>query len=497
MGALARSSSRELTCLPGEDVNELTAHHAAVAVVPMLPALYSLVVMLGWGAAFVAMLLGISGSSEQQRMIRRFLWKQRYSLLVIFGIVGLGWHGVRQLIAAWTAPTPEPLPIIAGQDWPMFRGGPDRTGVVAGSNILSQGRRLWSAGFRERFYATPAVVGNRVFSIGSRDDSASIFCWDADTGKLQWVSQPGSLRTTFSSPVVVGNLLVCGEGLHTTTDARVFCLDLCRPGTPQLKWSFPTRGHVEGTPVIVDDRVYVTAGDDGVYALSLHEMRNGQPTVVWHVPGNRLPDVETALLADREYVYVGLGKSGNAVVMLEAATGREAARFPFDYPVFSPPALDGHCLYVGMGTGDFVRPSSQGGGAVACIDVQHRTVRWEFPTPGTILGAIIVSNKEVLFGCADGRVRVLSTDGELQHSWDSGAPITASLAVTTDAVCGVNARGRLFVLRRPDLRLQWESSLGNQGYFLSSPTISRGRIFVGSEQFGFQCIGTGAEPAHD
>lgn len=474
-----------------------TTEIAVVAVLPMLPALYSLLVLLGWGVAFIAMLLGLSGNSEQQRMLRRFLWKQRYSLLVIFTMVGLAWHGVRRVIAVWTAPAPEPLPLVAGADWPMFRGRPERTGAADGASIASQGRRLWSAGFRERFYASPAVVGNRVFCIGSRDDSARIFCWDDATGKLQWVLQPDHLRTTFSSPVVAGQLLICGEGVHATTDARVFCLDLSQPGAPQLKWSFPTRGHVEGTPVVVNDRVYFTAGNDGVYALNLHDVRDGRPALLWHVDGKRLPDVETALLADQDHVYVGLGEGGNALAILDAASGREVVRFPFGYPVFAPPALVEQRLYVGMGIGDFVRPSRPGGGAVACIDLEERSVLWTFPTPGTILGAIAVSDGEILFGCADGLVRALSTKGELLASWDCGAPIMASLAVTPETVCGVNARGRLFVLDRPDLRLRWETSLGNQGYFLSSPAISRGRILVGSEQFGFQCIGSGAELTDD
>lgn len=478
-------------------VNGLTSDVAVIAIVPILPALYSLFFILSSTGVFAAILLGISGDSAQRRMVRRFLWKQRFSLLILFGLCGLCWYGIQQAIAHWTAPTVAPVPVVAGPDWPMFRGGSDRTGVVHGNNGLSRGERLWSRGYQDRFLSSPAVVGNRIFCIGSRNDEGRIFCWNDVTGDLQWVSQPESMRATFSSPVIVGNLLLCGEGLHRTRNARVFCLDISEPADPVLKWSFATNSHVECTPVVIDNRVYIAAGDDGVYALSLTEVQDQRPTVLWHVSGKDLPDVETALIADRDHVYVGLGHGGHALVMLDADTGRELKRFPFDYPVFAPPALVENRLYLGMGHGDHVDPVQSGGGAVVCIDLQDRSVRWTFPTSATVLGAISVSEGEVIFGCADGSVRALSQEGELKSVWESGSPITASLAVTPHVVCGVNSQGRLFVLDRPNLQLNWEVPLGSEGHFISSPTISRGQIYLGTEQYGFQCLGSHAGATGD
>ena len=57
-----------------------------------------------------------------------------------------------------------------------------------------------------------------------------------------------------------------------------------------------------------------------------------------------------------ERVFVGLGQGGNALCILDAATGQELARRPVPYPVFSPPAVEGGQLIVGMGRGDYVRP---------------------------------------------------------------------------------------------------------------------------------------------
>ncbi len=462
-----------------------------IAIVPILPVLFPLLTLLAGSVVSVATVLGLAGSSERRRMIRRFLWKQKYSLLVIIAVPALSWYGLTQLVANWSRAPGVQIAIQTGVDWPMFRGGLHRTGVVGDENDSLTETVLWSGGFRESFYASPAVVGNRVYCIGSNSDAGRVFCWHNQTGELQWVNQPEEMRATFSSPVVVGDLLLCGEGLHRTENSRVFCLDLSDSQRPTLQWSFTTQSHVECTPVVVSDRVYIAAGEDGVYALSLRAERDQRPAVLWHVPGDRLPDVETALVADAKSVYVGTGVGGQHLVILDAATGNETGRLSFKYPLHAPPALVGQRLYVGMGLGDFVSTPSSGGGAVACIDTVTAQIVWTFPTPATVLSAITASNDEILFGCADGLVRCLSPEGQLIHSWDSGASIVASLAVTPESICGVNTRGRLFVLDRQTWTLTWERSLGHEGYFMSSPTISDGRIYVGTEKYGLQCLGPG------
>ncbi len=462
-----------------------------IAIVPILPVLFPLMTLLAGSVVSVATVLGLAGTSERRRMLLRFLWKQKYSLLVIIAVPALSWYGLTQLVANWSRAPGVQIAIQTGVDWPMFRGGLHRTGVVADENDALTETVLWSGGFSESFYASPAVVGNRVYCIGSNSDAGRVFCWHSQTGELQWVNQPEEMRATFSSPVVVGNLLLCGEGLHRTANSRVFCLDLSEASRPKLQWSFTTQSHVECTPVVVGDNVYIAAGDDGVYALSLHAEQEQRPTVLWHVPGDRLPDVETALLADTTSVYVGTGEGGHNLVILDAATGKETGRIPFDYPLHAPPALVGQRLYVGMGEGNFVSTSNSGGGAVACIDIATSHVVWTFPTPATVLSAISVSEGEILFGCADGLVRSLSPKGQLIHSWDSGSSIVASLAVMPRSLCGVNTRGRLFVLDRQTWTLTWDRSLGQEGYFISSPTIADGRIYVGTEKYGLQCLGRG------
>lgn len=75
---------------------------------------------------------------------------------------------------------------------------------------------------------------------------------------------------------------------HSTDDARVVCLDVRRGG--EILWTFRTGSHVESSPCIYRDRVYIGAGDDGYYCLRLEPDANGRPVMLWHAAGERYPD---------------------------------------------------------------------------------------------------------------------------------------------------------------------------------------------------------------
>ena len=134
----------------------------------------------------------------------------------------------------------------------MFRGDAGRRGNGGGDEPPADGGLVWSyAADVKTFFASPAVVGNRVY-VSSADkgplrDRGAIYCLDADSGGLVWKAAPSGYVATFSSPVVAGRFLVCGEGLHYTLNARVFCMDVLRQ---EVLWTYTTHGHVESTPCI-------------------------------------------------------------------------------------------------------------------------------------------------------------------------------------------------------------------------------------------------------
>lgn len=491
-----------------------------LGVVPVLvgPLQALLPVLAGIAVALLGALVSLFKPQVMKQLLH-LVWRLKVPVLVAGVVVGGG---------AWALATYWPYLVgpaagqaEAGADWPMVRGGPSRRGAAPGADGPTRGGVNWTwtrggAGY----YASPAVVGNRVYvasaALGMFGGSGAILCFDADTGGLVWQGAPEGFRATFSSPSISGRRLVCGEGLHDTRDARVVCLDLAPGREGKVLWTYPTKSHVECAPVIADGRVYIGAGDDGYYCFDLEPGPDGNARVRWHLPGEKYPDAETSLAVHDGKVYAGLGLGGKALCILDADTGEELKRLPTPYPVFSPPAIDGGKLYLGMGNGDYVNSAEEArkktlerlraegktsaeveaaktalgpGGEVWCIDLATREVEWTVKVPRTVLGAVAVAGDALYFGSRDGCLYALDRKGRPLGKWDAHAPIVTSPAVTDEHVYVMTDAGTLYGLARATLEPVWEAAVGTEPLFISSPTVARGRVYVGTEKDGLVCLG--------
>jgi len=491
----------------------------AQAVVPVivgpLQALLALLpsILLALGGALVAFL-----RPSFYKKLGLFFWNQKlFTMCLIAVVTGL----VFLSRAGWGRNGPAATAMRAGSDWPLFRGGPERRGAVLDAPEPTLPDTVWAfkAGAKCVF-ASPAVVGNRVYVTtadkGVFSDRGAVLCLDAETGAEVWRYAPADFRATFSSPSVKDGYLVVGEGLHYTTDSRINCLDL----KGHLLWELRTKSHVESTPCIANGRVYVGAGDDGYYCVDLKPGPDGKPNVVWHLDGKKYPDCETAHLVADGMVFLGLGMSGNALLGLDADTGRELWRLPTPYPVFAPPALADGKLYVGMGNGDFVNSAEQvreatlkkmrdagksvaeiaeaekrlgPAGEVWCIEAKSGKVEWTFKLPQTVLGAIAIAGDKLYLGCRDGQLYCLSTDGKPIKTWNAHEAILTSPAVGAEGIYVSTCSGRVHCLKADTLEPVWEATLGDGVNFISSPALALGHIYIGTEQEGLRCIGRRGE----
>jgi len=435
----------------------------------------------------------------------KLLWRLKLSVALV-AAVGAG--GVWAALMLWPdRPTVPVEQAETGSDWPLFHGGPARTGAVPGADQPNRPAVHWI--FQDGnvgFYSSPAVVGNRVYvasqtpSVFKGVGSGEIYCFDADTGQVAWHKAPKGYQATFSSPSVSGDYLVCGEGLHDTENARVICMDL-RPGHEgEILWTYQTDSHVECSPVIHNGRVYIGAGDDGYYCFELPPDADGRAQLVWHAPGQQFPDAETSLAAHGENIYAGLGVGGKAICVLDAATGALKHRIETEYPVFGPPAIVDGKLYVAMGNGDYINkaeeqtPPTRPAGAVWCIDLATLKVDWRFTEIGrTVLGAVAVEGDELYFGSRDGFLYCLDKGGKLIDKYDTHSPLITSPAVTRDYVYMVTDSGWLYCLDRRRMEPAWEMKIATQPLLVSSPAVARGRLYVGTQNDGFLCVGQAAE----
>ncbi len=417
----------------------------------------------------------------------KLMWRQKLVVAVTAVTITGSLYGIGRL-RAYLAPPPADA--VQGDDWPTARGTLLRTGFVPGFRDPVRQGIVWShQDGTEGFYASPAVVGNRVYISSARlglREYGRIYCFDADSGAIVWKYEGGGYRPTFSSPVVSGNYLVCGEGLHTTRDARIICLDA---RTGEELWTHRTNSHVECTPVIADGKVYVGAGDDGYYCLALEPQEPGKAKVLWHLPGEKYPDAETSLAAHNGKVYAGLGFGGKALCVLDAETGEEEARVELTFPAFSPPAISNGKLYLGTGDGDYVKVGTRG--EVRCIDLKTLKTDWTFEPGNAVLGSIAVAGDRLFFGCQDMHLYALDLGGKLIGKWNAHAAINGAPAVGEKHVYVITRNGTLAAVNRQSMNFIWGVKLKaeDDSLFIGSPVVARGHVYLGTDGAGFVCVG--------
>ncbi len=500
------------------------------AVVPVMigPMQALLAVLPGILAALGGMLLAIFRPSTVKKLAK-LLWAQKLQVIAAAAVI---WGAVH--LAGRVLPDRGPEVAEAdeeAEDWLQFRGSPHRAGHAPdGYDDPVQGGVNWSfsLGDSTHFYSSPTVVGNRVYiassevSLFDRQGTGYIFCFDADTGAEVWRGGPRDYRATFSSPAVKGNRLAIGEGLHETRDARVMVLDLDREG--EVLWSYRTDSHAESSPVIHNDRVYFGSGQDGYYAFEIEPGEDGEPQKLWHVPGEDYPDASGSPGAYKDWIIVPMGRwGGNAVAALDADTGEEEWRLDTPYPVFSGPTVaeEHGVVLIGMGTGNYIQTAEEAlpgelerlreagateeeieearehlgpAGELWAIDLDTQEVRWSFSTPRAVIAQPAVDGNNVYIASRDGQVhRIDIRTGERVGVWEARDHLLASPAVGREHVYVVTNRGLLFALDKHRMLPVWDEPLAGPPS-ISSPTIARGQLYVGTTGSGMLSIGSSERP---
>ena len=174
------------------------------------------------------------------------------------------------------------------EDWPQWRG-PNRDGISKETGLLKtwpEGgpKRVWLFENAGNGYSTFAVVGNRLFTTGTRDGSEIVLALDASSGKEVWAAP---IETVFDNrwgggprgcPTVDGNEVYAMSGKGTlacinAADGKV----IWKQSMTSLGGKVPGWGYTES--VLVDgDRVICTPGGSAG-AIAALDKKTGKP--IW------------------------------------------------------------------------------------------------------------------------------------------------------------------------------------------------------------------------
>lgn len=261
----------------------------------------------------------------------------------------------------------------------------------------------------------------------------AVVCIDRATGRQQWVYSDNELRTVYSTPVVADRRVFCGEGLHTDPFCRLLCLDAA---TGQKLWEFRTQSHTEGTPVVADGRVYFSAGDDGLYCLTIGGAE------VWHYHGKEQGlHVDTPVVLADGKVYAGSGYNTYAAFCLDANTGNEVWKKELPYRSFGNPLVSGDRVFFGVGTGRLTEdlntemepghpPELKPAGAVLCLNAATGDTIWQHDLDRAAHTQIAADGRAVFVASRDGWLYALDRGtGKRRWRFDYGIPLTTGTTV--------------------------------------------------------------------
>lgn len=320
-------------------------------------------------------------------------------------------------------------------EWPRWRG-PDGNGIapdaaVNPKSLAGQPKVAWKASLGTGF-SSVAIAGSRVYAMGNAANMDTVFCLDADTGRIVWKHSYRCSQGSYPGPRATPTV---HEGVVYTLsqEGHLFALDAA---TGKVRWQKhlandlgirPPGWNFAGSVVLAGDRLVLNAGRSGLaldrttgatiwesgsgpggYATPVLAQFAGRPsavifgeraaygvdiadgTVRWSFDWATGSDVNAAdpvVLGDRVFVASAYGK-GSAVYDVSgprpAVVWRNNA---FETHFSSFVAIDGYLYGI---DGDARSPTA---GTLKCLDALTGKTSWSAPSG---FGSLIATHEHLV-----------------------------------------------------------------------------------------------------
>jgi outer membrane protein assembly factor BamB len=222
------------------------------------------------------------------------------------------------------------LPLLAA-DWPQWQG-PDRTNISKETGVLktwpASGPKLaWTFDNAGIGFAGPAVVGDRLYTMGARGGTEFLYALDTKNGKEVWATEIGPLYTNGYGDGPRGTPTVDGDNIYTLSgQGNLVCVTKdkgtkvwSKSLTKDLRGGIPNWGYTE-SPLIDGDKVLCTPGG-GQGTIAALDKKTGD--VSWRSKGLTDGAAYSSIIAadvsgSRQYIQMTTG----GVVGVSASDGK-------------------------------------------------------------------------------------------------------------------------------------------------------------------------------
>ena len=230
-------------------------------------------------------------------------------------------------------------PQAMGQDWPQWRG-PNRDGSISVFDVPAS----WPVGLTEQWkvevgfgYATPILVGDRVYVFARQGDDEVMLALDAGSGETLWRT---SYDATFNMMPATRRHGPGPKSTPTYADERLFTLGISGivtafdADTGRQLWQMPGGAvqptyHTGQSPFVDGDLMILHVGGQDAGALTAFEVATGDIRWSWDGDG---PAYGSPIVAELEGVRQIITFTQENFVGVSAETGALLWRRPYTTP---------------------------------------------------------------------------------------------------------------------------------------------------------------------
>jgi outer membrane protein assembly factor BamB len=409
------------------------------------------------------------------------------------------------------------LAVLCGADWPTYRGSLRRTGSADSKPLPAPPQVVWAFPGPNHYVAAPAPFGRGIFlpALGPLN-SPLVLALSAEEDapeRVAWTQGAPLLKLPpAASPVMAGDRVLFGEGMHQNAGGAVVALSTA-DGLPL--WRVELAGelrHVEGSPALARGRVYFGAGSGGVVCVDPQrlrlESRDVTPEEARARTDARWKELLAAYKRDKKTdpdFAVPPKRSDLPVAAAAIAWSAGAERWHVDAPVA---VVEGDPVRVLAGSA-FLEDEQRGERALLCLDVRDGTLLWRQPLRWNPWGAPSLAERRggaaveraVLVGCSsirydparipEARGEVVAVDlqsGALRWQREVPGGVLSPVAVDEGGEVGffTATDGLVRALRASDGEVLWSFPAGRP--FFAGVCLAAGELYAADLEGGITAL---------
>jgi outer membrane protein assembly factor BamB len=336
---------------------------------------------------------------------------------------------------------------------------------------------VWDTETKASMVFSGAYANGMFFRGGAHDNT--FYAFNANNGSTRWTYNPGTPDGYWCTGVAVAYGLV----YSLNKDGNLYALD---EATGKLVWQYTGPGPLmfPGNPTVADGKVYATTGQAATYGevnstseFACLDAYTGQ--LIWKLP------IEA--FAPRESVTIAYGNlyliPGDVTKSVDTISSDEYSTINQIWA---------------MGTRDWSMfrhdPAHTGVGQAGPTNL---TVRWTFRTDGAVISSPTISMGIAYFGSQDKNIYAVDArSGNLLWKYTTQNRVWSSPAVVNGRVYSGTDDGYEYCLDAEKGTLLWKTLAGGvvQGNFgaaaklRSSPTVVNGKVYVGALDNSTYCF---------